>query len=92
MLHRRHLGPIEGLTETRSSSPEVLRVTTSHFSGVVTIRCVAAISALVNCISPAHVAQMSVCSQEDLTNEKTGCLPVSSLTTNPNQVNLFPSF
>lgn len=43
--------------DTKSSSPDVLRVTTSHFSGVVTIRCVSAISAFVSCMSPASTTR-----------------------------------
>ena len=44
-------------TDANSPSPVGLRVTTSHFSGVVTIICVSAISALVSCISPIlHVS------------------------------------
>ncbi len=39
------------LTEAISPSPVGFLVTTSHFSGVVTIICVLAISAFVNCIS-----------------------------------------
>ena len=39
-------------TEANSPSPVGFLVTTSHFSGVVTMICVSAISALVSCISP----------------------------------------
>lgn len=42
------------LTDASSPSPVGLRVTTSHFSGVVTMIWVSAISALVSCISPKH--------------------------------------
>src|SRR4051812_41772234 len=38
---------------TNSLSPVLLRVTTSHFSGVVTRICVRVISAFVKCMSPA---------------------------------------
>ena len=40
------------LTDAISPSPVGLRVTTSHFSGVVTMICVSAISLLVSCMSP----------------------------------------
>src|ERR1700761_7664360 len=39
-------------TDAISPSPVGFRVTTSHFSGVVTMICVSATSAFVNCMSP----------------------------------------
>lgn len=46
--------PPNELTDASSPSPVGFRVTTSHFSGVVTIICVSAISARVSCISPTE--------------------------------------
>lgn len=41
-------------TDASSPSPVGFRVTTSHFSGVVTMICVSAISFFVSCISPTR--------------------------------------
>src|SRR5262245_50450983 len=50
-----------GMARTCASatSPVLLRVTTSHFSGVVTSMLVAAISALVSCMSPVSSRTLS---------------------------------
>lgn len=73
-------------TEASSPSPVGFRVTTSHFSGVVTMICVSLISCFVSCMSPAY----------DQVNDTRSCdtvyIPVSSRTRTFNHFSRFPIF
>ena len=81
--HRIAAGP---QTEESSPSPVGFLVTTSHFSGVVTIICVSAISLFVNCISPMALIRDVF----RMTQHQNA--PVSSRTWIPSHCKRFPSF
>lgn len=59
-FQKRLRASVADLTEAISPSPVGFLVTTSHFSGVVTIICVLAISAFVSCMSPTQHIKIEV--------------------------------